>query len=57
VAIARAIVLEPAFIGADEPVSMLDVAIRAGVLNLMRRFRDEMGISFVYVSHDLPTIR
>ncbi len=57
VAIARAIVLEPRFIIADEPVSMLDVSIRAGVLNLMRHFRDEMGISFVYVSHDLPTIR
>lgn len=57
VAIARAIVLEPRFVVADEPVSMLDVSIRAGVLNLMRRFRDEMGISFVYVSHDLPTIR
>ncbi|WP_235441887.1 dipeptide ABC transporter ATP-binding protein [Rhabdonatronobacter sediminivivens] len=57
VAIARAIVLEPRFIVADEPVSMLDVSIRAGVLNLMRHFRDEMGISFVYVSHDLPTIR
>ena len=57
VAIARAIVLEPSFIVADEPVSMLDVSIRAGVLNLMRHFRDELGISFVYVSHDLPTIR
>ncbi|MBN7760626.1 ABC transporter ATP-binding protein [Nitratireductor aquibiodomus] len=57
VAIARAIVLEPRIIVADEPVSMLDVSIRAGVLNLMRRFRDEMGISFIYVSHDLPTIR
>ncbi|MDO5528702.1 MAG: ABC transporter ATP-binding protein [Paracoccus sp. (in: a-proteobacteria)] len=57
VAIARAIVLEPRFIVADEPVSMLDVSIRAGVLNLMRRFRDDLGISFVYVSHDLPTIR
>ncbi len=57
VAIARAIVLEPRFIVADEPVSMLDVSIRAGVLNLMRRFRDELGISFIYVSHDLPTIR
>ncbi len=57
VAIARAIVLEPRFIIADEPVSMLDVSIRAGVLNLMRHFRDEMGISFIYVSHDLPTIR
>ena len=57
VAIARAIVLEPAFLVADEPVSMLDVSIRAGVLNLLRRFRDEDGISIVYVSHDLPTIR
>lgn len=57
VAIARAIVLEPGFVVADEPVSMLDVSIRAGVLNLMRQFRDELGISFVYVSHDLPTIR
>lgn len=57
VAIARAIVLEPRFIVADEPVSMLDVSIRAGVLNLMRRFRDDLGISFIYVSHDLPTIR
>lgn len=57
VAIARAIVLEPKFIVADEPVSMLDVSIRAGVLNLLRRFRDELGISIIYVSHDLPTIR
>lgn len=57
VAIARGIVLEPRFMVADEPVSMLDVSIRAGVLNLMRRFRNELGISFVYVSHDLPTIR
>jgi peptide/nickel transport system ATP-binding protein len=57
VAIARAIVLEPSFIVADEPVSMLDVSIRAGVLNLLRRFRDEMGIAILYVSHDLPTIR
>ncbi len=57
VAIARAIVLEPAFLVADEPVSMLDVSIRAGVLNLLRRFRDDDGISIVYVSHDLPTIR
>jgi peptide/nickel transport system ATP-binding protein len=57
VAIARAIVLEPAFLVADEPVSMLDVSVRAGVLNVLRRFRDEDGISIVYVSHDLPTIR
>lgn len=57
VALARAIVLEPKFIIADEPVSMLDVSIRAGVLNLLRSFRDELGISIIYVSHDLATIR
>jgi peptide/nickel transport system ATP-binding protein len=57
VAIARAIVLEPRLLIADEPVSMLDVSIRAGILNLFRRFRREMEMSIVYVSHDLATIR
>ncbi|TVR73815.1 MAG: ABC transporter ATP-binding protein [Spirochaetaceae bacterium] len=57
VAIARAIVVEPHLLLADEPVSMLDVSIRAGVLNLFRRFRSELGMSIVYVSHDLATIR
>lgn len=56
VALARAIVLEPQFIIADEPVSMLDVSIRAGVLNLLRSFRDQMDISIIYISHDLATI-
>jgi peptide/nickel transport system ATP-binding protein len=57
VAIARAIVLEPRLLIADEPVSMLDVSIRAGILNLFRRFRREMEMSIIYVSHDLATIR
>ncbi len=57
VALARAIVMKPEFIIADEPVSMLDVSIRAGVLNLLRRFRDQLGISIIYISHDLATIR
>ena len=57
VAIARAIVLEPKLLLADEPVSMLDVSIRAGVLNLLRLFRKEMDMSIIYVSHDLATIR
>ena len=57
VAIARGIILEPRFLVADEPVSMLDVSIRAGILNLFLRFRREMDMSIVYVSHDLATIR
>lgn len=57
VAIARAIVLKPSLLVADEPVSMLDVSVRAGILNLFRRFREEMGTAIVYVSHDLATIR
>ncbi len=57
VALARAIVLEPKFIIADEPVSMLDVSIRAGILNLLKRMRDELGASLIYISHDLATIR
>jgi len=57
VAIARGIVLEPKFLVADEPVSMLDVSIRADILNLLRRLRDEMGLTMLYVSHDLSTIK
>ena len=57
VALARAIVLEPEFIIADEPVSMLDVSVRAGILNLLKRLRDDLGASIIYISHDLATIR
>jgi len=57
VAIARALVVDPDFIVADEPVSMLDVSIRAGVLNLMRDLRDEYDLTYVFVSHDLSLIR
>lgn len=57
VAIARGIVVQPRLLVADEPVSMLDVSVRAGILNLFRRFREEMGTALVYVSHDLATIR
>lgn len=57
IALARAIALNPRFIIADEPVSMLDVSIRAGVLNLLRSFREDLGVSIIYISHDLATIR
>ncbi|MFC1458630.1 ABC transporter ATP-binding protein [Microvirga arabica] len=57
IAIARAISVEPRFLVADEPVSMLDVSIRAGILNLFKRFADELGMSILYISHDLSTMR
>jgi oligopeptide/dipeptide ABC transporter ATP-binding protein len=57
VVLARALVLTPRFLVADEPVSMLDVSVRAGILALMREVRDSMGLSAVYISHDLALVR
>ncbi len=57
VAIARAIVLEPRFLVADEPVSMLDVSIRAGLLRLFRRLTETLGLGGMFISHDLSLIR
>ena len=57
VAIARAIVLEPKFLVADEPVSMLDVSIRAGVLKLFKRLTESLEMAGVFVSHDLSLLR
>ena len=56
-AIARALVVDPDFIVADEPVSMLDVSLRAGVLSLMEEMTNEFGLSVVYISHDLSLLR
>jgi oligopeptide/dipeptide ABC transporter ATP-binding protein len=57
VVLARAIILEPHLLVADEPVSMLDVSVRAGILNLMREARDMLGLAALYISHDLALIR
>jgi len=57
VAIARALVLRPQFIVADEPVSMLDVSIRAGVMNLMLDLREKYGIPYLFITHDIAVAR
>ncbi len=53
--IARAYLLKPKLIVADEPVSMVDASLRASILDVMIRLRDEEGISFLYITHDLST--
>jgi len=57
VAIARALVIEPRFIVADEPTSMLDVSIRTGVMTLMMDLAKDMGLSYLYITHDLAVAR
>jgi len=57
VVLARALVLRPKIIIADEPVSMLDVSIRAEVLELMKDIQKKNNISFIYITHDLATAR
>lgn len=57
VGLARSIVMEPEFIVADEPISALDVSIRAQVLNLMKKFQQERGLTYLFIAHDLSIVR
>lgn len=57
IGLARAMVMEPELVIADEPISALDVSIRAQVLNLMKKFQEERDVTYLFIAHDLSIVR
>jgi len=57
VAVARAMVLDPALVLADEPTSMLDLSLRSGILEILKRHRDARGTGYLFITHDLALAR
>ena len=57
IGVARAVIMEPSLIIADEPISALDVSIRAQIMNLLNDLREKMGLTIMFIAHDLSVVK